>query len=394
MVRRSPAGSRVLLLTGAVTAFAVLAAFGLWWLFGSPTSNRVTAYFSAAVGVYPNTDVRVLGVKVGTVESVTPQGTQVRVVLDVDRSVPVPAAVYAVQVAPSVVADRYVQLAPAYTGGPRLADNAVIPREHTAVPAELDELYQSVNKLTAALGPGGANSDGALSNLITTGAANLSGNGQAIADTIRNLSQTAGTLAGHREDLYGTVDSLQRFVSTLAAGDDQVRRLNTQLATVTGFLAGEREDLGAALAQLSTALGTVASFIQDNRAALRADVAELTSVSGVLVQQRAALAEVLDTAPLALSNIANSYNAGSGTLDARPDIMELANTPLGLLCGLVQTGTTGGLPAGFGPVCQQVRALIEGNQPATSLASVLTQLRIDQLPPIPGLALPTVPPGG
>ena len=61
--------------------------------------------------------------------------------LTLDHGVKVPAGAGAVVVAPSVVADRYIQLTPAYTGGPRLGDHAVIPATRTATPVEIDQLY-------------------------------------------------------------------------------------------------------------------------------------------------------------------------------------------------------------------------------------------------------------
>ena len=40
---------------------------------------RVTAYFNQAVGLYPGSDVRILGIPVGTITEVTPMGDRVRV---------------------------------------------------------------------------------------------------------------------------------------------------------------------------------------------------------------------------------------------------------------------------------------------------------------------------
>ncbi len=136
-----------------------------------PGGMKVSALFSQAVGVYPGSDLRVLGVRVGKIDSVRPEGRQVRVAMSIDRGVAVPAGAVAVAVAPSVVADRYIQLSPAYTGGPRLADHAVIPATRTATPVEIDQLYASISRLAAALGPNGANRKGALSNVLNTGAA-------------------------------------------------------------------------------------------------------------------------------------------------------------------------------------------------------------------------------
>jgi phospholipid/cholesterol/gamma-HCH transport system substrate-binding protein len=195
------------------TVLAVVAAGALWWLFGGGDQKRVTAYFSRAVGVYAGSDVQVLGVRVGAVESVTPRGGQVEVVFTVDGDVGVAPDTKAVVVAPSVVSDRYVQLTDLSRGGPVIADGAVIPASRTATPVELDELYASLNTLVTALGPDGSNSDGALSDLLDTGAANLEGNGAAFNESVRNFADAARTLSGSAGDLFGTVDELQKFTT-------------------------------------------------------------------------------------------------------------------------------------------------------------------------------------
>nr|BFE53077.1 hypothetical protein GCM10017745_65040 [Saccharothrix mutabilis subsp. capreolus] len=100
-------------------ALVLVAAAAVWWIFLRPADKHVTAYFTAAVGVYEGSDVRVLGVKVGEVVGVVPEGGSVRVELVIDHDVDVPADARAVVVSPNIVADRYVQLAPVYTGGRR-----------------------------------------------------------------------------------------------------------------------------------------------------------------------------------------------------------------------------------------------------------------------------------
>ncbi|WP_434452759.1 MCE family protein [Lentzea sp. E54] len=368
---------------------ALVMTAGLWWVFNGMNGRKVTAHFAAAVGVYPGGDVRVLGVKVGTIDEVTPEGKTVKVVFTVDRDVRVPENAQAVVVSPSVVSDRYVQLAPAYTGGPVLGDNAVIPRERTATPVELDELYSSLDKLTTALGPNGANADGALADLLNTAAKNLEGNGQALNDTLKNLGQATRTLSGSKEDLFATVDNLQKFTAMLAANDSQVRDFNKQLADVSKMLADERGDLGAALAELATALGQVQGFIKDNREVLKSNVDKLASITQVLVNQRAALAETLDVAPLALGNLQNSYNAASGTLDTRANINELNQPPIVLICKLVQQATPNNVPPILAQTCKQLEPLLTGAVPLKSPAEVLTDLNAGKLPlPLPLAGVP------
>jgi virulence factor Mce-like protein len=366
-----------------VCVLALVVATAVWWLLYATNQNKVTAYFSAAVGLYPGSDVRVLGVRVGSIDSVTPQGTTVKVEMSVDKSIRVPANAQAVVVSPSVVSDRYVQLTPVYTGGAVLADNATIPRERTATPVELDQLYQSLDKLTTTLGPNGANKNGALSDLLNTAAANLAGNGQNLNDTIKQLGQATSTLAGSKDDLFGTVDNLQKFVTTLAQSDQQVRTFNDQLSQVSGYLAGERADLGDALSQLSTALGQVQGFIADNRSEIKSNVDKLADVTKVLVDQRAALAESLDVAPLALGNLQNTYNAASGTLDTRADINELTEPPITMVCNLIKQTTPKNVPQVLSDACGQLAGVLNKVLPLPSAAQVIESLQQGKLPPLP-----------
>jgi phospholipid/cholesterol/gamma-HCH transport system substrate-binding protein len=310
-----------------VAVLAVVTAGALWWIFGGDGDKRVTAYFSRAVGVYPGSDVQVLGVRVGAVESVTPRGSRVEVVFTLDRDVRVAADTNAVVVAPSVVSDRYVQLTGLAHGGPELADGAVVSESHTATPVELDELYASLDTLVTALGPDGANSKGALSELLDTGADNLRGNGQAVNDTVRNFAKAARTLSGSAGDLFVTVDELQSFTSMLAGNDEQVRGVNTQLDRVWRTLAADRDELSDALRTLAGALAGIQGFIKDNRAAIKSNVDKLARTTQVLADRRASVAEALDVAPLAVTNVVNAFDPGSQTLQGRTNLLEFMKDP-------------------------------------------------------------------
>jgi virulence factor Mce-like protein len=362
---------------------ALVVAAVVWWIFQSTNTRRISAFFDQTIGVYAGSDVRVLGVKVGTIDSVTPEGTQVRVDMSVDRGIRIPATVQAVVVAPSVVSDRYVQLAPVYTGGATMADNGVIPASRTATPVELDQLYSSLNKVSTALGPNGANANGSLSDLLNSLAANLNGNGQNLHDTITQLSQLATTLDSNKDNLFATVDNLAQFTQTLANSDATVRKFTNQLADVSGFLAGQRGQLAAAVTELGSALGQVQGFIQSNRAEIKSNVDNLAQVTKVLVNERASLAEVLDEAPLALDDVVNSYNAASGSLDARANINELANPPIVEVCHLLQQLTPANLPTVLADACNQLAPVLSGALPLPSAAQVLTSLQQGKLPPLP-----------
>jgi virulence factor Mce-like protein len=374
------------------SVLGVLVAAGVWVVSGGLGGRTVTAYFSNASALFPDNQVEVLGVPVGKIDSVTPDGTQVRVEMTItDPDLKLPADVKAVVISPSLVTGRYVQFTPTYKSGPELADGATIPITRTAVPLGVDDLARTASQLSQALGPNGINKTGALNDLLNVGAKNLDGNGQALNDTITNLGDLSGTLAGSSDDLFGTVTELQKFTSVLAQNDGQVRQFNGRLADVSGFLAGQRTELGQAISQLATALADVDSFVKDNRAALKDNVDGLTDVTATLVDQQKALTEVLDVAPTAINNLVNTYNGSSGTLDTRPDINELTSPPLLAVCTLLTRAEPANVPLSVKTLCDAAGPLTSGALPLPSAAQVLTALYAGQTPPVPGLALPTAP---
>jgi ABC-type transporter Mla subunit MlaD len=83
----------------------------------------------------------------------------------------------------------------------------------------------------------------------------------------------------------------------------------------------------------------VTSFVRDNRDKLSENIDGLNVVSKILVKQRDALSETLNTAPLALNNLFHTYNPATGTLDTRANLGEnigqLENDPKAFLCSVL-----------------------------------------------------------
>ena len=324
---------------------------------GGDSTKTVVAHFPRAISVYEGSDVRVLGVPVGTVTRVEPTGTDVTVTMAYDATVRLPADAKAVIIAPSVVGDRYVQLTPAYSGtGAVMADGAELGVAETSEPLELDQIYDSLDRLNVALGPRGANQTGALSDLLSVTADNFGGQGTTFRQTIKDFSRFSATLADNKEELFGSVEALEGFMQTLADNDQTVRQFNQSLADVSTMLAGERQELVAATRNLSVALTAVKGFVEDNKDSLSRNISGLNRVSKVLVRQRAALDEILHVAPGALNNLAMTYNPQAGTLDTRANFGETINQlnadPAALLCGFV------GQVERSGRVCDSITDLL------------------------------------
>lgn len=342
-----------------VGAFVVVLLVGaaLMVLPGNGT-RHVTAEFPRTISLYEGSAVKILGVSVGKVDSVEPAGTKVRVKFSYDAEHKVPADAKAVVISPSIVGDRFIQLTPVYTGGPVLADGARLGIDRTATPLELDQIFGSINDLTKALGPDGANKidetgTGALTRLLDSTARNFGGQGVQFNQTLQNLSKLTKTLADNKDELFGTVTEIQDFTSTLAQNDDTVRRFNDSLAAGAQLLADERDELAAVLQNLSVAMTQVRSFVADNKQLLSTNIRELNKISKVLVKNRGALDSILTDAPVALNNLFLAYNETTGTLDTRANVGEtvakLESKPSVVLCALV--------PDACGPLTSVVKLL-------------------------------------
>lgn len=315
-------------------------------MFRTPDRTEITAYFPRTISIFEGSDVRVLGVPVGKVETVEPEGTRVKVKMYVDEEgVQVPEDAGAVIIAPSVVGDRYVQLTPAFTEGDTpMASGAVLDEDRTEVPLELDQIYDGLNDLSVALGPEGANSNGALSDLLTQTARNFGGQGERFNETVTDLGALTQTLDNNKDNLFDSVDNIDGFVQTLADNDQTVRDFSDSLADVSDLLADEREDLAEALDNLGTATTAVSRFVRNNRGQLGRNIRGLRDVTQILVDRRVELDEVLRTAPIALNNLGGTYNRDAGTLDTRANldegIAQLIQNPVDALCSLGRLGGT------------------------------------------------------
>lgn len=357
---------------GVVVALVATAAAVMW---PSDDVKTVTATFPRTVALYEGSEVKILGVTVGEVVTVDPQGENVRVRFTYDAETKVPADAKAVIISPSVVGDRFVQLTPAWTKGPTLPDGARLGTDRTAAPVELDQIYESLNDLNVALGPKGANKEGALSRLLDTTAKNFDGRGKQFHQTISDLAKFSGTLDNNKEELFASMEQLARFTATLRKNDQSVRDFNRNLAQMSVVLEGERDDLAGALSHLGRATEDITTFVRSNRGMLKKNIDDLAEISGVLVKQRDAMRRILDVAPLALNNLAVAYNPLTGTLDQRSNfgenIHQLETDPAVFLCTLVNQADDSGqacdaIKKAVGPISSlpQPRTAPFGDAPA------------------------------
>lgn len=300
--------------------------------------TRFTAYFDNTNGLFVGDEIRILGVPVGEIDRIDVEPQQVRVSFWIDDANTVPADAKAVILAPSLVTARAIQLTPAYTGGPVLDDDAVIPRERTAVPVEWDDVRVQLQRLTEMLQPTEPGGVSTLGSLVNTAADNLRGRGTSIRDTLIKLSQATSALGDHSSDLFSTLRNLSLLVTALQGSSDLMAQLNRNLATVTGALTDDPDEIGAAVRSVGDVSRDVASFVADNREALGTTTDKLGSVSQALTDSLDDVKQLLHISPTVLQNFINIYQPAQGTLTGALSTNNFSD-PISFLCGAIQAAS-------------------------------------------------------
>jgi phospholipid/cholesterol/gamma-HCH transport system substrate-binding protein len=290
--------------TAVVLAVATIIAVLSW----HRSPQTYVLEFPTAKSLYVGNSVEVLGVKVGTVKAIDAKPDRVQVTVEVDGEQHIPADAKAAIVSPSLVPVRTISIFPAYTGGAVLPEGGVIPASRTAVPAEWDDVKTQLVRLEKAVGPQGANRNGAVGHLLDASAANLAGEGTEINRTIADMSEAMATLSDNRGDIFATVRNLQVFTSALESSDTQVDRFNRRLADVADLLADNRGDIAVVLDDLDRTFRILRTFIADNRGSTSRALDGLADTVSLLSRNRQKVADILQAAPTTLSNFYNIYD--------------------------------------------------------------------------------------
>jgi len=316
---------------GVITALVVALIGGLYVLWPRVGTNTVVGYFTSATGLYPGDDVRVVGVPIGSIESISPEADAVKITMRVKDSVKLPADARALVIAPNIVSARFIQLTPAYKQGPVMQDGGSIGLEHTAVPVEWDEVKSQLNQLSEQLGPQAGQVQGPLGAFINQAADTFDGNGDSFRKALRELSQTAGRLGDSRTDLFGTVKNLQILIDALSRSNEQIVQFSGHLASVSQVLADSSEGLDTTLGALNQALSDVRGFLDENNETLIASINKVTDFTSLLSNQGDDIEQILHVLPNAMANFYNIYNPAQGTANGLLGLPEFAN-PVQFIC--------------------------------------------------------------
>jgi phospholipid/cholesterol/gamma-HCH transport system substrate-binding protein len=313
----------------------------------------ITALMSDSAGLFVGNDVGVLGVKIGTVTSITPDGTDVRVKMSVDADQPIPQGAGAVVVARSVATDRYVELTPVYHSGPKMADGTVIEEAKTRTPVDFDDVLGALN--TFATGIAGSNeTQDAIKNLLSSGSTALDGKGEAFNKAVTALGGAVDSVSKQRGNITSTVKSLDTLTGTIASNQALVREFITQVSQASDLLAGERANFQASLRSLGAAVESIADFAHQNRQQIVTALNQSTTLMSSLLTKRDQLSEILRVMPLTLENLGAIYHDGRLRVRLDPTVI----TPVGGLVNTLCSATKAQICAALGPSILNLQNLL------------------------------------
>lgn len=258
----------------AIAAVLAVLATGCSLVGGGSGGYTLHAEFDRAFNLFVGSEVRVLGVKVGTIQEVSfgPDDRWVSVEMAIQGDVRLPTDVTARIVQGALLGERYVLLDPPHTTGPQLAEGATIPRDRTGVPAEFDEILSSLNTFLEDLPPE------EVARLVRNSADVLEGRGEQLGQTIDDVAVAVEVLRENDDQVVTLAGRLADLNETLATRDDEIGRLIEDWNGFLGELAAERDRIDAALegvAELSAELG---DLLATHREDLTLDIRTLTRV--------------------------------------------------------------------------------------------------------------------
>ncbi|MFC9245609.1 MCE family protein [Streptomyces sp. NPDC057136] len=270
-----------------------------------------TAVFSDVTSLEDGDDIRVAGVRVGEVESITivkdPSKDRrlAEVAFSVSRDRPLLTSTGAVIRYRSLVGQRYIALTEDAGNGTRLQPGGRIPLSRTEPALDLNALLNGFKPLFAALSPKDTNQ------LATQIIKTLQGEGGTVNSLLAHTASLTTTLADRDELIGSVIDNLNSVLTTVDKRSTRFSSLITQLQRVISGLSADRKPIGESLAGVNGLAEATSGLLKDARPPLRADIAELSELTGTLKDNEETVEGVLKRLPNKLNKLTGTASYGS-----------------------------------------------------------------------------------
>jgi phospholipid/cholesterol/gamma-HCH transport system substrate-binding protein len=277
--------SRAMSTTGAAWRFAIFAvvtvlATGLLAITIANVDTRSSKHYSAvisdAANVISGDEVRLAGVRVGTVNGVSLyQGRYAKVDFSVIDSVPLTSTTRIEVRYRNLIGQRYLAVVDGAGAGQRLAAGATIPMSRTSPALNLTTLFNGFRPLLRGLDPADVNQ---LSYQLVQV---LQGEGGTVTSLFRQVGALTNTLADRDKLIGNVIEDLDASLGPIAEHDQELSALIGNVQSFVSGLSHDRAAIGQSLVSINHLTRATSSLLADARPALADDIQHL----GVLAEK-------------------------------------------------------------------------------------------------------------
>ncbi|HET7357087.1 MAG TPA: MCE family protein [Nocardioidaceae bacterium] len=272
--------------------------------FGPTTEYK--AVFSDATGVVNGDDVRIAGVKVGTVQDVAIyHQNKALVTFQVDADRQLTQSTFATVRYRNLVGERYIALTQGQGGAGVLAPDATIPLARTAPALDLTVLFNGFKPLFQALSPHDVNK--LAYEIIRV----FQGEGGTLDDLLAHTASVTSDLASRDQVIGQLITNLNHVMVTVGNRDTELAKLLEHLRQLVSGLSQDRHAILGSLTSVSQLTQQTAGLVTGIRPGLHTDIHQLRKVAGTLDKNKAELDRALKVLPIKLEKIGSTATYGS-----------------------------------------------------------------------------------
>ena len=249
----------------------------------------ITADVEQAPNLFEGGRVTIRGVEVGRIADVEPREDFVRLTLEIEGGIAVPADATLSIIPITVIADRYAQLHPAYRTGPVMDEGDHIPLARTAIPAELDEVITQLQGLLESIEPKGEGR-GPLAKLITNLDEALK-DPDDLAGALNKSATVLQNLANSDAEIGGLIRNLDRLFLALADRTSEIGLINQRFRLVARSLLADQVHLEGTIEDVAFLSEETAGLVSRSGDDLGEAFQRLSRVMEELLSHQEALTE-------------------------------------------------------------------------------------------------------
>jgi phospholipid/cholesterol/gamma-HCH transport system substrate-binding protein len=292
-----------ILVTALATAALAISIAGS----GVGDTSGYNALFTDTTGLMSGDSVRIAGVKVGQVDSITVyRHNLAKVHFSVQRERTLPRSADVTIKYLNLVGQRYIDLEQG-TGpvGETLEPGQTIQLDHTAPALDLTQLFAGFQPLFEGLSPKDVNQ---LAGEIVQV---LQGEGGTVDSLIGSIGSLTTTLAAKDQVIGQVIDNLNTVLTTVNTREANFNDLVTTLQQlVTGF-SGDREPIGQSITAISQLTTSTADLLTQGRQPLKDSIAQLGRLSTNLADATPQLQQFLVNTPQKFRAVGRASSYGS-----------------------------------------------------------------------------------